>query len=388
MQSHALNLQDFLQDGGLLSPPCTAASKNAAPELFTRQDDVDKAHTNETLSQQQNPNDFDHRVHNTERWSQPSGHKQTQLNSLPAFKMQTETERSSHIEKSLPNTLSCAKVPQKCSPATSSLERLKSFAFVKTRDTNRRRRPNADSTLIPPSKRRTVCDDTTNTSENEPFTTLSAKEGGSRSRGIDPGHAVAKEIGNESHDDVASGSHPIELTTPTKDGKCDRFEFNFDTFLDKTDISDSDASSLLLTTEATTPSPSPFKPPTHNPRKASSMHHSTCSKTKITSSSQTCQMPQKLISHTSFSQQTSRASTVAPATPQTTLSAIHTPRSSVALLTPKGRQTAQALGTPSLTTPTRRTPILVHPSRRKFPGPAGLLPPLVSVQSDINIDGR
>ena len=254
--------------------------------------------------------------------------------------------------------------PTVYSPSPSSLEKLKSFKFVKTLNKNGARKPELESGVLPPAKRRSVCDDVTNTSSQ----------------------SSSLPVPRYSSDEDINNPLPIHL------------ELDFDELLsdlEDTGIDCTSHTSSNTPKETSVPSPSPFKQPSYNPRRSTTRIATTLATGALNMQTNTSGTPSRTLNRTTVYSTTSHprdiSVTVTPSTPtHTPTSEFRTPQrapikshstptvtptSGGMFATPKNRPLrtittpSSSLGTPSYAQ---------FPTRRKFPGPAGFLPALVS----------
>lgn len=333
------------------------------------------------------------------------------------------------------------------SPSSTALERLKSFKFVKTPSVKGSRKPEIDSTALPPAKRRTVCDDVTNISGNDSHDTIHNAPLSS------PHEANFSQV--DAGFDSSASIQPSTLQAPNGGSVLDlasefKLDLDFDSFLSDFGENDSNSSVVVssqesknvtcsgsgavLVRENPSPSPSPFKQPTHIPKKgpssvepfsrtpracinkfqrpdaptsagrnppaadreplstplshsATGEHHSRASQ----SNTEQLQLhtPQRysitsagLLPFVTPKSRLQRAPSSFPPprlhTTQRDSSTAHSDNDAFA--TPKSRPPTATLRTPSssMRTPASLSAASVQAARRKFPGPAGLLPALVS----------
>lgn len=387
----SLSDDEFLSDQSIFcSPPCVtgdqASNGEGTAKLCCEQTTAEK--------KDQYTRDDVTRCHGQ---NEPSDHRQFQTSKVatgsnPAPPSPTPTSNSP--ANSIPRNS-----PAAC---TSSLERLRAFKFVSApaiKKGGARRAEEGDGSL-PPAKRRSVGDDVTNTGwsvdeEGEPALR--------QSRGRQQIPSSAGELVDRTGDPL-----PQDCGLESEIG-------NFLTGVER-DPGEYFIKAALTTECSSTPSPSPFKIPLLRPpglvSATSSSHHAEPHRTSsvlnrrtlpITSASSSVSK-RTLLSDTGActptrnNQVSNKTSTLATAAPrsqfQKTPQEIHltnaitascdvTPRgslpsSAVASSTPKNRFASQA-GT---STPIFQTPSSARrPAKRKFPGPAGLLPALVSEAS-------
>ena len=283
----------------------------------------------------------------------------------------------SHTPPSNPSTTA-----PKNSPAASSLERLRAFRFVKTPTMKGgTRRAQEDGSTLPAAKRRSVCDDVTNTGRS------ADEERGETTREHQqpPGNAGRNPLGmNRDHGlQLVDRAGRTGGVPPQNNGS----ELDSGSFLTdvERDAREDSRRAALAAESSRTPSPSPFKIPPLRPPKPHQMV-SVSNKRTLPSTSTPTRNSQPTLPPpaTVILSQSQRTPQLTPLTDANT----NTPSrgsapcvpyaSNAAFSTPKNRCSSR-MPLASMTTPVLRTPSSVgRPAKRKFPGPAGLLPALVS----------
>lgn len=312
-----------------------------------------------------------------------------------------ESQRSTIPSSSNPSDVISAGVKPtvavQLSPLSSSLEKLKSFKFVKTPNLKGgKRKP--ENVVVPPAKRRTVHDDVGNCAERDSSCSQSA-EGSSP-----PSHSSVADLQpgtSEVQRNALPGNPPTHSKQSlSRNGNIslqNKTDFDFDAFLSDSEenkdgaiVSQPTTSSLIFKTPSCAPRrtvPLPLKrdsiqshvsstpsTPLHSRSIATTSQGITNSNLFRTPSQKAQTTPS--VGFRTPSMSNPRHSSVG--TPSTSTVASRSAQSKV-FATPKSGQTSQGMTTPSaMTTPIFRTPTNAQrPLRRKFPGPAGLLPTLV-----------
>ena len=288
-----------------------------------------------------------------------------------------------------PPSNSSAKSTPRHSPTTSSLERLRAFKFVKTptmKGGTRGAEEEEDSAL-PAAKRRSVCDDVTNTG---------------RSVEEEEREAALREISSREHQQLPSNAGESvdgAGNLPPQDYGLESEMGNFLTDVER-DAGEDGIKATPMIECSSKSSPSPFKiPPLRPPRVVSTLsssHHVEPHRTSSVSDRRTLpdtstptrnyrlanspstpaaltrSQPQRIPQQTHFT----NANTDSPSCDGTPSGSF---ASSAVLSTPKNRFASRTSLASMMSTPVFQTPSSARrPAKRKFPGPAGLLPVLVS----------
>ena len=276
------------------------------------------------------------------------------------------------------------------SPSSSSLEKLKSFKFMKTPNLKGgKRKP--ENVVVPPAKRRTVNDDVGNCAERDSSCCQSVRGPSPPSHSsvadLQPGTSeVRRNIlpGNPPTHSIQSLSQNDNISLQNKT------DFDFDAFL-----SDSEENKDGAIVSQPTTSSLAFKTPSCAPRRTDSIQSHVVSTPGTPLHSRSIATTSQGIASSNLFRTPSQKAQTTPSvgfrtpsmsnprhssvgTPSTSTVASRSAQSEV-FATPKSGQTSQGMTTLSaMTTPIFRTPTNAQrPLRRKFPGPAGLLPTLV-----------
>ena len=274
------------------------------------------------------------------------------------------------------------------SPSTKTLEKLRSFKFIKPKPVNThplKRPTTSDSQLDltpPPNKRRPVCNDVTNcepiTCKNDTSSHDNAPIDQDRSAFKKPSF-IPKTHLNSSMAFVSSSKVNSQISMNSFSSPLNSHQGQSSAQVKSTINTRGMFSNEVATSSATHTGSQPNCPLPWTRTPTAPQHTQTSLSQTVTDAQPRFGTPSVVSRSCSGVAPSTPLSTVTSSQPQTRLSTSQVSEHECMMRTPtRGRQTTPLVCTPagSVATPTSRTSV---PIRRKFPGPAGLLPSLVCV---------